>query len=108
MDKLVELWIKAIDEREIEEYSKEVRDLYDYTMYLAKKLNQLETSIATKDSELLQLKEELRQLKTNRDEAIEYIKNHIQEGYSEVYDAEMRWDAVSGDDLLEILKGSDK
>ena len=36
---------------------------------------QLETSITSKDNGLLQLKEELLQLKTNRDEAIEYIEN---------------------------------
>ena len=47
-------------------------------------------------------------IQTRIDKAIEYIKNNIQEGYSEVYDTEIRWDAVSGDDLLEILKGSDK
>ena len=46
----------------------------------------------------------INQLETNIEEAIEYIKNNIQEGYSEVYETEMRWDAVSGDDLLEILE----
>ena len=50
------------------------------------------------------LQQKVNQLETNRDEAIEYIKNNIQEGYNEVFEAEMRWDAVSGDDLLEILK----
>jgi hypothetical protein len=50
------------------------------------------------------LQQKVNQLETNIDEAIEYIKNNIQEGYSEVFDAEMRWDAVSGDDLLEILE----
>jgi peptidoglycan hydrolase CwlO-like protein len=51
-----------------------------------------------------ELQQKVNQLETNIDEAIEYIKNNIQEGYSEVFDAEMRWDAVSGDDLLEILE----
>jgi predicted RNase H-like nuclease (RuvC/YqgF family) len=55
----------------------ELQEQYkDEVQKLQAKVNQLETSIATKDSELLQLKEELRQLKTNRDEAIKYIKYH--------------------------------
>jgi septal ring factor EnvC (AmiA/AmiB activator) len=48
---------------------------YKEKIKLQAKVNQLETSIATKDSELLQLKGELRQLKTNIEEAIELLKN---------------------------------
>lgn len=32
MSKLKELWIEVTKEREIEEYPKELRNLYDYTM----------------------------------------------------------------------------
>ena len=34
MSKLTDLWIKVIKEEEIEEYPKEVNDLYDYTIQL--------------------------------------------------------------------------
>ena len=67
------------------------RDLFDYTLnpnqcgLLLDYTNQLETSIATKDSELLQLKEELRQLKTNRDEAIKEIKKRSTPEVAQLY-----------------------
>ena len=46
---------------------------------------------------------ENQQLKSTLEEIREYIKNNIQEGYSEVFETEIRWDAVSGDDLLQII-----
>lgn len=52
---------------------------------LKDKVNQLEMSIATKDNELLQLKEELRQLKTNRDEAINEIKKRSTPEVAQLY-----------------------
>lgn len=41
MSKLTELWIKATKETEIEEYSKEVRDLYNYTIQLEKAIDEV-------------------------------------------------------------------
>ena len=74
MNKLTELWIKVTGEREIEEYSKEVRDLYDYTIQLEEDYkNELEENL--KLSELWRKsQEEKRQLETNRDEALKFIK----------------------------------
>jgi hypothetical protein len=92
---------------------KDLKDIFNKKLEnyeLDKKFGQLsiDSIYSLFPTEIKLLLDYINQLETNRDEAIEYIKNHIQEGYSEVYDAEMRWDAVSGDDLLEILKGSDK
>lgn len=49
----------------------------------------------------------VKELESIRDKAIEYIKKHIEEGYSEVYDCDIRCDSVSGDELLEILESGD-
>lgn len=51
-----------------------------------------------------QLQQKVNKLESNIAEAIEYIKNNIQEGYSEFYETYIRCDAVSGDDLLSILE----
>lgn len=73
------------DVKEIKNDLDFARDLFDYTLnpnqcgLLLDYTNQLETSIATKDSELLQLKEELRQLKTNRDELKKWLRVCLEE-----------------------------
>lgn len=67
-----------------------VKALLDY-------INQLETSIATKDSELLQLKEELRQLKTNIEDAIGYIK------YCQTSDKDI-FPVIEAEKMIEILE----
>ena len=48
-----------------------------YLNDLVSKNKELETSIATKDNELLQLKEENKQLETNRDEIRKLLKKNI-------------------------------
>lgn len=68
----------------------ECKTLLDY-------INQLETSIATKDNELLQLKEELRQLKTNIEEAIEIIDN---------YDCRKGWYENDTDKVIDNIKNT--
>ena len=74
-------------------------DVEDY-----KKLQEtLKNTYETGQEIACELEKENQQLKSVLNEVREYVKNNIQEGYSEVYDTYIRWDAVSGDGILDIL-----
>ena len=87
-------------------YRNKVKELQQENQQLKDKINTYENP---EDLTLMfmycdeKAKDKIKQLKEVVEEVREYIKNNIQEGYSEVYEAEMRWDAVSGDELLQIL-----
>ena len=50
MNELIELWIKATKERELEELPKEINDLYDYTVKLQQENESLRRRIRTQKS----------------------------------------------------------
>lgn len=85
---------KQVDVSNIKKY---IEELLQENKKLQQKVNQLETSITSKDSELLQLKEELRQLKTNREDAIGYIK------YCQTSDKDI-FPVIEAEKMIEILE----
>ena len=79
------------------QFVRELMRLQRENKELQQKVNQLETSITTKDSELLQLKGKLRQLKTNIEDAIGYIK------YCQTSDKDI-FPVIEAEKMIEILE----
>ena len=92
-------------EKNKEYYNQKIGELYSVVENQEKIIRELQENYNNELDENLKMSELWLKSKERIDKAIEYIKSNIQEGYSEVFETEMRWDVVSGDDLLEILEG---
>ena len=122
MSELIELWIKVTKEKEIEEYSKDVQKLYDYTIQLQQENQQLKSMICpiyekcqkgecdctheeydSMCEKNMEMSVELNKYKSIVKEAIEYIKHSWWLRFDQVYDTSKDLKGWEVEQLFEIL-----